>query len=158
MVVCDALVSHPAWKMYSCISPSVDANWCIACLFNKESYTKMVMSFIVLEKVVISLRIKNLERFGKLFAILYGILVCNIGLLFDLFVIVAFSSPSAKNSTLSSSYLVAFFFQIKYGGVVPKSYYIKNSVDVQYEKCITISRGSDHQLECEVLVPNCLLR
>ncbi|XP_053502162.1 SEC14-like protein 2 isoform X1 [Ictalurus furcatus] len=47
---------------------------------------------------------------------------------------------------------------IKYGGVVPKSYYIKYSVDVQYEKCITISRGSDHQLEYEVLVPNCLLR
>ncbi|KAG7322485.1 hypothetical protein KOW79_013831 [Hemibagrus wyckioides] len=47
---------------------------------------------------------------------------------------------------------------IKYGGVVPKSYYIKDSVDVQYEKCITISRGSDHHLECEVLVPNCLLR
>ncbi|KAB5543408.1 hypothetical protein PHYPO_G00078780 [Pangasianodon hypophthalmus] len=47
---------------------------------------------------------------------------------------------------------------IKYGGVVPKSYYIKDSVDVQYEKCITISRSSDHQLECEVLVPNCLLR
>ncbi|TSM28084.1 SEC14-like protein 2 [Bagarius yarrelli] len=47
---------------------------------------------------------------------------------------------------------------IKYGGVVPKSYYIKDSVDVQYENCITISRGSDHQLECEVLVPNCLIR
>ncbi|XP_026995489.1 SEC14-like protein 2 isoform X2 [Tachysurus fulvidraco] len=47
---------------------------------------------------------------------------------------------------------------IKYGGVVPKSYYIKDSVDVQYEKCITISRGSDHHLECEALVPNCLLR
>ncbi|GAA6095417.1 SEC14-like protein 2 isoform X1 [Tachysurus ichikawai] len=47
---------------------------------------------------------------------------------------------------------------IKYGGVVPKSYYIKDSVDVQYEKCITISRGSYHHLECEVLVPNCLLR
>ncbi|KAF4082148.1 hypothetical protein AMELA_G00148350 [Ameiurus melas] len=47
---------------------------------------------------------------------------------------------------------------IKYGGVVPKSYYIKYSVDVQYEKCITISRGSDLQLEFEVLVPNCLLR
>ncbi|KAI5099773.1 SEC14-like protein 2, partial [Silurus meridionalis] len=47
---------------------------------------------------------------------------------------------------------------INYGGVVPKSYYIKDSVDVQYEKCVTISRGSDHQLECEVLVPNCLLR
>lgn len=67
-------------------------------------------------------------------------------------------APSAENSTQSSSYLVAFFFQIKYGGVVPKSYYIKYSVDVQYEKCITISRGSDHQLEYEVLVPNCLLR
>ncbi|XP_066507129.1 SEC14-like protein 2 isoform X2 [Hoplias malabaricus] len=47
---------------------------------------------------------------------------------------------------------------IKYGGVVPKSYYIRDSVKVQYDSLITISRGSDHQLEYEVLVPNCLLR
>lgn len=67
--------------------------------------------------------------------------------------VAAYSSPSS-----TSSYLAAFFFQIKYGGVVPKSFYIKDSVDVQYEKCITINRGTDHQLEFEVLIPNCLLR
>lgn len=80
------------------------------------------------------------------------------GLFFYLFVYIVYSSPCTENLTQSFFDLVAFFLQIKYGGVVPKSYYIKDSVDVQYEKCITISRGSDHLLECEVLVPNCLLR
>uniref|UniRef100_A0AAR2II22 SEC14-like lipid binding 7 n=1 Tax=Pygocentrus nattereri TaxID=42514 RepID=A0AAR2II22_PYGNA len=48
--------------------------------------------------------------------------------------------------------------KIKYGGVVPKSYYIRESVKVQYDNFVTISRGSDLQLEYEILVRNCLLR
>ncbi|XP_062870896.1 SEC14-like protein 2 [Trichomycterus rosablanca] len=47
---------------------------------------------------------------------------------------------------------------IKWGGVVPRSYYVRDSVKVQYENCITISRGSEHLVECDVLMPNCLLR
>ncbi|XP_065119525.1 SEC14-like protein 2 [Paramisgurnus dabryanus] len=47
---------------------------------------------------------------------------------------------------------------LNYGGVVPKSYYVRESIKVQYDQSITIGRGSSHQLENEVLFPNCLLR
>ncbi|XP_009303977.1 SEC14-like protein 2 [Danio rerio] len=47
---------------------------------------------------------------------------------------------------------------LRYGGVVPKSYYVRDSIKVQYEQNITISRGSAHQIEYELLFPNCLLR
>uniref|UniRef100_A0A8B9H3Y1 SEC14-like lipid binding 7 n=1 Tax=Astyanax mexicanus TaxID=7994 RepID=A0A8B9H3Y1_ASTMX len=47
---------------------------------------------------------------------------------------------------------------INYGGNVPKSYYVRESFKVEYDSFITIGRGSDHQLEYEVLIPNCLLR
>ncbi|KAJ0057594.1 hypothetical protein NL108_009386 [Boleophthalmus pectinirostris] len=47
---------------------------------------------------------------------------------------------------------------INYGGTVPKSYYIQDSVKVQYENHVTISRGSVFQLEYEVTTPNTLLR
>ncbi|KAK1800872.1 hypothetical protein P4O66_006045 [Electrophorus voltai] len=47
---------------------------------------------------------------------------------------------------------------INYGGTVPKSYYLQDAIKVQYDKCITINRGSDHQLEYEMLIPDCLLR
>ncbi|XP_030625323.1 SEC14-like protein 2 isoform X2 [Chanos chanos] len=47
---------------------------------------------------------------------------------------------------------------IKYGGVVPRSYYVQDSIKVQYDKTVTISRGSSHQLEYEILIPNSLLR
>ncbi len=48
--------------------------------------------------------------------------------------------------------------QLCYGGVVPKSYYVRDSMTVKYDQCITISRGSSYQLDYEVLFPNCVLR
>ncbi|XP_063066055.1 SEC14-like protein 2 [Engraulis encrasicolus] len=48
--------------------------------------------------------------------------------------------------------------KIKYGGVVPRSYYVQDSIKVQYDQTVTISRGSSYQLECEVLSPNNMLR
>ncbi|KAG7480818.1 hypothetical protein MATL_G00060240 [Megalops atlanticus] len=48
--------------------------------------------------------------------------------------------------------------RIKYGGVVPRSYYVRESIKVHYEQCISISRGSSHQLEYEILFPGCVLR
>ncbi|KAA0704219.1 SEC14-like protein 2 [Triplophysa tibetana] len=47
---------------------------------------------------------------------------------------------------------------LNYGGVVPKSYYVRESVKVQYDQNVTVGRGSFYQLEYEVLFPNCLLR
>ncbi|KAI7793634.1 SEC14-like protein 2 [Triplophysa rosa] len=47
---------------------------------------------------------------------------------------------------------------LNYGGVVPKSYYVRESIKVQYDQNVTVSRGSFYQLEYEVLFPNCLLR
>lgn len=48
--------------------------------------------------------------------------------------------------------------QIKYGGTVPKSYYVQDSVKVRYDNSVTISRGSVFQLEYDVKVPSSLLR
>ncbi|KAM7368531.1 hypothetical protein PAMP_012865 [Pampus punctatissimus] len=47
---------------------------------------------------------------------------------------------------------------IKYGGVVPRSYYVQDSVKVQYDSSVTISRGSIFQLEYDVTVASSLLR
>ncbi|XP_059214562.1 SEC14-like protein 2 [Centropristis striata] len=47
---------------------------------------------------------------------------------------------------------------IKYGGTVPRSYYIQNSVKVEYDGSVTISRGSVYQLEYEVKAASSLLR
>ncbi|XP_016108990.1 SEC14-like protein 2 isoform X3 [Sinocyclocheilus grahami] len=47
---------------------------------------------------------------------------------------------------------------LRYGGVVPKSYYVRDSIKVKYDQCITISRGSSYQLDYEVLFPNCVLQ
>uniref|UniRef100_A0A671LYA6 SEC14-like protein 2 n=1 Tax=Sinocyclocheilus anshuiensis TaxID=1608454 RepID=A0A671LYA6_9TELE len=47
---------------------------------------------------------------------------------------------------------------LRYGGVVPKSYYVRDSIKVKYDQFITISRGSSYQLDYEVLFPNCVLR
>uniref|UniRef100_A0A8C1UH67 SEC14-like protein 2 n=1 Tax=Cyprinus carpio TaxID=7962 RepID=A0A8C1UH67_CYPCA len=47
---------------------------------------------------------------------------------------------------------------LRYGGVVPKSYYVRDSIKMKYDQCITISRGSSYQLDYEVLFPNCVLR
>lgn len=48
--------------------------------------------------------------------------------------------------------------QIKYGGTVPKSYYVQDSVTVQYDNSVTISRGSMFQLEYDIEAPSSLLR
>ncbi|XP_067341338.1 SEC14-like protein 2 isoform X2 [Channa argus] len=47
---------------------------------------------------------------------------------------------------------------INYGGTVPSSYYVQDSVKVQYDSHVTISRGSVFQLEYDVTAPNSLLR
>lgn len=48
--------------------------------------------------------------------------------------------------------------QIKYGGAVPRSYYVQDSVKVQYDSSVTISRGSVFQLEYDVAAARTLLR
>ncbi|XP_070706317.1 SEC14-like protein 2 [Pempheris klunzingeri] len=47
---------------------------------------------------------------------------------------------------------------IKYGGTVPRSYYVQDSVKVQYDNSVTISRGSVFQLEYDVTAASSLLR
>ncbi|KAK2818566.1 hypothetical protein Q5P01_024127 [Channa striata] len=47
---------------------------------------------------------------------------------------------------------------INYGGTVPRSYYVQDSVKVQYDSSVTISRGSTFQLEYNVPAANSLLR
>ncbi|XP_068562491.1 SEC14-like protein 2 isoform X2 [Cebidichthys violaceus] len=47
---------------------------------------------------------------------------------------------------------------IKYGGTVPRSYYIQDSVKVQYDNSVTVSRGSVFQLEFDVSAASSLLR
>ena len=51
-----------------------------------------------------------------------------------------------------------WWFQIKYGGTVPKSYYVQDSMKVQYDSSVTISRGSVFQLEYDVTAASSLLR
>ncbi|XP_061117604.1 SEC14-like protein 2 [Conger conger] len=48
--------------------------------------------------------------------------------------------------------------RIQYGGVVPRSYYVRDSITMQYDQCISIRNGSTHQLEYEILFPGCVLR
>lgn len=47
---------------------------------------------------------------------------------------------------------------INYGGTVPKSYYIRESVKVDYDSTVTISRGSMFQVDLEITAPSSLLR
>ncbi|XP_029920769.1 SEC14-like protein 2 [Myripristis murdjan] len=47
---------------------------------------------------------------------------------------------------------------INYGGTVPRSYYVQDSVNVQYDHSVTISRGSIFQLEYDITAPSSLLR
>ncbi|XP_072456062.1 SEC14-like protein 4 isoform X2 [Notamacropus eugenii] len=51
-----------------------------------------------------------------------------------------------------------YLTKIKYGGVVPKKYYLQNQMKMQYEHTVCISRGSSHQVETEILFPGCILR
>ncbi|XP_077730448.1 SEC14-like protein 4 isoform X1 [Canis aureus] len=48
--------------------------------------------------------------------------------------------------------------KIKYGGIVPKSYYLRNQVKTHYEHTVTVARGSFVQVENEILFPGCVLR
>ncbi|KAJ8782718.1 hypothetical protein J1605_009917 [Eschrichtius robustus] len=48
--------------------------------------------------------------------------------------------------------------KINYGGKVPRSYYLRNQVRVQYEHQVTVGRGSSLQVENEILFPGCVLR
>ncbi|XP_068608739.1 SEC14-like protein 2 isoform X2 [Brachionichthys hirsutus] len=47
---------------------------------------------------------------------------------------------------------------INYGGTVPRSYYIRDSVKTRYDSSVTVSRGSVFQLQCDVTAPGSLLR
>lgn len=68
--------------------------------------------------------------------------------------------PTAGPSFLNYHKLLCapLLLQIKYGGTVPRSYYVQDSVKVQYESSVTISRGSIFQLEYDVEAPSSLLR
>uniref|UniRef100_A0A4W4F5M2 SEC14-like lipid binding 8 n=2 Tax=Electrophorus electricus TaxID=8005 RepID=A0A4W4F5M2_ELEEL len=47
--------------------------------------------------------------------------------------------------------------RINQGGQVPKRYYARDFIKVQYDQCVSVGRGSSHQLEYEILVPGCVL-
>ncbi|XP_027980493.1 SEC14-like protein 4 [Eumetopias jubatus] len=48
--------------------------------------------------------------------------------------------------------------KIKYGGNVPKSYYLRNQVRMNYEHTVTVARGSLMQVENEILFLGCVLQ
>uniref|UniRef100_A0A8C4DXE5 SEC14-like lipid binding 8 n=1 Tax=Dicentrarchus labrax TaxID=13489 RepID=A0A8C4DXE5_DICLA len=48
--------------------------------------------------------------------------------------------------------------RINHVGPVPTSYYVRDHVKVDYEQCMTVSRGSSQQLDYEILFPGCVLR
>ncbi|XP_007461279.1 PREDICTED: LOW QUALITY PROTEIN: putative SEC14-like protein 6 [Lipotes vexillifer] len=48
--------------------------------------------------------------------------------------------------------------KINYGGEVPRSYYLRNQVRVQYKHQVTVGQGSSLQVENEILFPGCVLR
>ncbi|XP_027433442.1 SEC14-like protein 4 [Zalophus californianus] len=48
--------------------------------------------------------------------------------------------------------------KIKYRGNVPKSYYLRNQVRMNYEHTVTVARGSFMQVENEILFLGCVLR
>ncbi len=50
------------------------------------------------------------------------------------------------------------FFQITFGSEIPKTYYVRDSIKVDYDQSVTIGRSSSHQVEYELLAPNCALR
>uniref|UniRef100_A0A8C6LPX4 SEC14-like lipid binding 7 n=1 Tax=Nothobranchius furzeri TaxID=105023 RepID=A0A8C6LPX4_NOTFU len=47
---------------------------------------------------------------------------------------------------------------INYGGIVPKSYYVHDSLKIEYDNSVTIGRGSSFQLEYDITAPSSLLR
>ncbi|KAM8761196.1 SEC14-like protein 2 isoform 1-T2 [Acanthopagrus schlegelii] len=48
--------------------------------------------------------------------------------------------------------------RINHVGPVPPSYYVRDHVKVDYEQCMSVSRGSSQQLEYDILFPGCVLR
>lgn len=48
--------------------------------------------------------------------------------------------------------------RINHVGPVPPSYYVRDHVKVDYEQCLSVSRGSSKQLDYEILFPGCVLR
>uniref|UniRef100_A0ACB8FYP1 Uncharacterized protein n=1 Tax=Sphaerodactylus townsendi TaxID=933632 RepID=A0ACB8FYP1_9SAUR len=48
--------------------------------------------------------------------------------------------------------------KLNYGGEVPKKYYVTDQLKQQYEHAVMVNRGSSHQVEYEILFPNCVLR
>ncbi|XP_063769455.1 SEC14-like protein 2 isoform X2 [Pseudophryne corroboree] len=48
--------------------------------------------------------------------------------------------------------------KINYGGDIPKTYYVRDQVQQNYEHSVTINRGSSQQMEYEILFPGCVLR
>ncbi|XP_037126173.1 SEC14-like protein 2 [Syngnathus acus] len=48
--------------------------------------------------------------------------------------------------------------RINHVGPVPPSYYVRDHVSVEYDQCLTVSRGSTRQLDYEILFPGCVLR
>ncbi|XP_036954712.1 SEC14-like protein 2 isoform X2 [Acanthopagrus latus] len=48
--------------------------------------------------------------------------------------------------------------RINHVGPVPPSYYVRDHVKVDYEQCLSVSRGSSQQLEYDILLPGCVLR
>uniref|UniRef100_H2UMV9 SEC14-like lipid binding 8 n=1 Tax=Takifugu rubripes TaxID=31033 RepID=H2UMV9_TAKRU len=48
--------------------------------------------------------------------------------------------------------------RINHVGPVPPSYYVRDHVNVDYEQCTVVKRGSSQQLDYEILFPGCVLR
>ncbi|XP_029366518.1 SEC14-like lipid binding 8 isoform X2 [Echeneis naucrates] len=48
--------------------------------------------------------------------------------------------------------------KINHVGPVPPSYYVRDHVKVDYEQCMTVSRGSSQQMDYDILFPGCVLR
>ncbi|XP_005396326.1 PREDICTED: SEC14-like protein 4 isoform X1 [Chinchilla lanigera] len=48
--------------------------------------------------------------------------------------------------------------KINYGGEVPRTYYLREQVRMQYDHKVSVSRGSSQQVESEILFPGCVLR
>ncbi|XP_024908804.1 SEC14-like protein 2 isoform X1 [Cynoglossus semilaevis] len=47
---------------------------------------------------------------------------------------------------------------INHVGPVPSSYYVWDHVNLEYDQCLTINRGSTRQMDYEILFPGCVLR
>ena len=48
--------------------------------------------------------------------------------------------------------------QLHFVATVPKSYYVRDQVQLNYEQTEMVNRGSSLQMEYEILAPGCILR